>query len=352
MKRSSLIFIVVFLLTNFIYFNYQTTDNFFSSKDNTNETCSKYKKESIKLYIKKIPTWLERESPDSIDHLMTCDCGLKCILTTNKDDARVSEGLVTIEPSRKPLPRHFPQQKRINVNVEKIRNITAVYDKYDIAVNTHPNSTIQITYATIPPSRFFEPSAMDLSGKKDEYQIVFMSSHCGVDNRDGIFKFIKKRMKVHSLGICYPSHNASILFPECEIYMDNRTENRNWMKRDCIISKFKFALQIENGIHPGYVTEKFLWSFHLPTIPVYLGAPDIDLFDPGNHSFINISNFPGTGAVVRHLRTLLRDDQLYNEYFDWKRKKFLSPNYNSLMDRNWDNIWCRLCENLSENYGK
>jgi len=195
---------------------------------------------------------------------------------------------------------------------------------------------------------FFEPSATNISGKQDDFQIAFLSSHCGVRDRDMLYLNLSQHFKVYSFGTCFPTHNASELIPECEIASSNR-EDRNWDKRNCLLSKFKFSLQVENGlVMPGYVTEKFLWNFQLPTIPIYLGADDVAHFDPGQHSFINVKDFTGTESLIEYIKQVMNNETLYTEYFEWKRKKYLSPKYQNLYNHNWHNIWCRMCEYLAE----
>jgi len=56
------------------------------------------------------------------------------------------------------------------------------------------------------------------------------------------------------------------------------------------IRRFKFAICFENMISPGYVTEKIIDCFVAGTIPLYLGAPDINEIVPEN-SFIDVRKF-------------------------------------------------------------
>jgi len=56
------------------------------------------------------------------------------------------------------------------------------------------------------------------------------------------------------------------------------------------ISKFKFALCLENIESSGYITEKIVDCFVAGTVPIYLGGEDISTHFP-NDSFINLRNF-------------------------------------------------------------
>lgn len=56
------------------------------------------------------------------------------------------------------------------------------------------------------------------------------------------------------------------------------------------LSQYKFSLVFENVTWPGYVTEKIMDCFLAGTVPIYMGAPDIDTFVPKN-LFIDARNY-------------------------------------------------------------
>jgi hypothetical protein len=57
-----------------------------------------------------------------------------------------------------------------------------------------------------------------------------------------------------------------------------------------VISRYKYAICLENIAYPGYVTEKIIDCFREGVIPIYLGAPDISDFVP-KESFIDLREF-------------------------------------------------------------
>jgi hypothetical protein len=70
-------------------------------------------------------------------------------------------------------------------------------------------------------------------------------------------------------------------------YLRNYLAIKNAYKGPCnskleILSKYRFSLCYENMPMEGYVTEKIFDCLYAGTIPVYLGAPDIDRFIPSN----------------------------------------------------------------------
>lgn len=54
----------------------------------------------------------------------------------------------------------------------------------------------------------------------------------------------------------------------------NVPRNRN--DKIAFLRNRRINIAIENGMHPGYVTEKILDAFYAHTLPLYLGSPNID----------------------------------------------------------------------------
>lgn len=57
-----------------------------------------------------------------------------------------------------------------------------------------------------------------------------------------------------------------------------------------LLSSYRYTLTLENFRYPGYVTEKIFDALAAGSIPVYLGAPDIESFVP-REAFIDIQDF-------------------------------------------------------------
>ena len=73
------------------------------------------------------------------------------------------------------------------------------------------------------------------------------------------------------------------------------------------LSKYKFAIAFENTIAPGYLTEKMLDCFYVGTVPIYLGAPDIDKYIPKN-CFIDMREFNNYDKLKSYLKALTKQD--------------------------------------------
>ena len=69
------------------------------------------------------------------------------------------------------------------------------------------------------------------------------------------------------------------------------------------LSKYLYAICFENMIMPGYLTEKLFDCFFSGTIPVYLGAPDIEKYVP-IECFIDMRNFKDYDKLKAFLKSL------------------------------------------------
>lgn len=69
------------------------------------------------------------------------------------------------------------------------------------------------------------------------------------------------------------------------------------------IADYRFAVCIENMVSPGYITEKIAHCFVAGTIPLYLGAPDIERYIP-QEAFIDLSKFADLEQLNSYLDSI------------------------------------------------
>ena len=79
-----------------------------------------------------------------------------------------------------------------------------------------------------------------------------------------------------------------------------RGRQLDYAQKHSTLGNFKFALVMENFVYPGYVTEKIIDALAAGSIPLYLGAPDIEDFVPLD-AFIDLRRFPSPQDLVAHL---------------------------------------------------
>jgi len=86
------------------------------------------------------------------------------------------------------------------------------------------------------------------------------------------------------------------------------------------ISSCKFNLCLENLRYNGYITEKIIHSFVTGSIPVYLGAPDVDKFIPKD-CFVDVRDFKSNEELFDFLKNISQEKA--QEYIN-KGREFLN----------------------------
>jgi hypothetical protein len=158
---------------------------------------------------------------------------------------------------------------------------------------------------------------------------------CFVSNPDdkwGRVSYIRELMRylpVHSYGKC----------------LKNRTlhDDSGQAAKSGVIARYKFTLAFENSRARDYVTEKFFEPLMAGSVPVYLGAPNVQDFAPADRCFIDASRFRGPQELAEYLAYLDQNDDEYQSYLEWKSRP-LSQRFIDLADRLTFDRLERLCE--------
>jgi len=112
-----------------------------------------------------------------------------------------------------------------------------------------------------------------------------------------------------------------------------------------VIANYKFTLAFENAITPDYVSEKFFDPLVAGSVPVYLGAPNVEDFAPGDRCFINTADFDSPKALAEYLLALNENDSAYQTYFTWKQKP-LRPRFLRMLKEQQEEPFVRLCHKV------
>ena len=135
--------------------------------------------------------------------------------------------------------------------------------------------------------------------------VVWMVSNCKAQNgRLDYVRRLQRYIPVDIYGACGTL--------KCE--HKKQKECKEMMARD-----YKFVIAFENSMCRDYVTEKFYYNGNYDILPIVM-----DLH--GNHarfapqkSYINALDFPSVKELADYLKLLDKEDDLYNEYFWWKK---------------------------------
>lgn len=130
-------------------------------------------------------------------------------------------------------------------------------------------------------------------------------------------------------------------------FMRNRVlpDDRGIPSKLAQIAHYRFTIAFENACGPDYVTEKFFEPLQAGSVPVYLGAPNIEDFAPGESCFINAADFPDPGRLAAYLKDLAADEAAYSAYFAWRQEPF-RPSFNKLLNLESEPWLHRMCRAL------
>lgn len=114
-----------------------------------------------------------------------------------------------------------------------------------------------------------------------------------------------------------------------------------------VIKDYKFVIAFENAIAVDYVTEKFYNPLIAGTVPVYLGAPNVYDFAPGENCFVDISLFDSPRILAEFINNCYEDDLEYHRFFEWREKPLLNG-FVDHIERERGNPIVRLCLKLQQ----
>jgi len=134
---------------------------------------------------------------------------------------------------------------------------------------------------------------------------AFISGTPDKSNRIGYLTELMRYIDVHSYGKVL---NNKVL-----------SGDEGFLTRSNIISGYKFTIAFENAIAPDYITGKFFEPLIAGSVPVYLGAPNIEDFVPAEKCYINVNSYSSVRSLADHLLELDDNNEKYQEYLQWKK---------------------------------
>jgi hypothetical protein len=262
-----------------------------------------------------------------------------CRLITDRRRIREADAVVFHIPTLRGMPpRKRPGQLWVawsmecDVNYPRLRNPDFM-SRFDLTMTYRLDADVVATYtAGYGDTASFTRSLRTLPAPKSAERLATMFISSGV-NRSGRIEYATELMRyldIHSYGQAL--NNRSIPPPD-----------RGRPTKLEIIAGYKFNLAFENAIGEDYVTEKFFDPLTVGTVPVYLGAPNIDTFAPGAHCFINTAGFSSPRELADYLHYLNANDAEYAQYFAWKDRPF-RPGFQALLMELETPPFARLCK--------
>jgi hypothetical protein len=162
------------------------------------------------------------------------------------------------------------------------------------------------------PTPYFEPHLLaDLASppapkSEPAPAVLFLSNGEERSGRTAYARELMNHLAVDSYGRCLNNRTLAV--------------DRGRASLRETIRRYRFTLAFENSIAVDYVTEKFFGPLAAGSVPVYLGAPNVADFAPGEHCYLDVRDFASPRDLAAHLTALAGDDEAYAALLAWKRR--------------------------------
>lgn len=110
-------------------------------------------------------------------------------------------------------------------------------------------------------------------------------------------------------------------------------EDKGYVSKLDVIKHYKFTIAFENVISQDYVTEKFFEPLIAGSVPIYLGAPNVEMFSPGPHAYINVQDYDSPSSLAKDIQRYCCNECLYNKLLEWKNKPLNATLANLIEDQ-------------------
>ncbi|CAI0447198.1 unnamed protein product [Linum tenue] len=196
---------------------------------------------------------------------------------------------------------------------------------YRIVMTTSLSSDVPVGYFSWAEYDIMAPP----EPKTEKALAAAFISNCGARNfRLQVLDALEKlKIPIDSYGACHRNRDGRV----------NKVE---------ALKHYKFSLAFENSNEEDYVTEKFFQSLVAGTIPVVVGAPNIQDYAPGPGSVLHIKSLEDVETVAKTMNNLSENPTAYNQSLRWKFEG-PSDSFKALVDMAAVHSSCRLCIHLA-----
>ncbi|CAH1786208.1 unnamed protein product [Owenia fusiformis] len=267
--------------------------------------------------------WAKRGRQTLIDQ----NCPVtECDISDDRSKAAQADALLFQHSLAQPFHKRPPGQIWAVYFLESpyhTPGLTRFANQFNWTSTYRHDSDIVAPYEKFVPynvSQLTKPQNKNYAAGKTK-KVAWFVSNCGArNNRKQYAEELGKYIEVDIYGSCGVKKCPRSQSGKCFDMLDN---------------DYKFYLSFENSNCRDYITEKFYVNgLGHNVIPIVMGAHPDDYKRVGPpRSFIHVDEFANPEALAKYLHKLDQDDNLYNEYFQWKGTGEFINTY-------W---WCRMC---------
>ncbi|UJR29852.1 hypothetical protein I4U23_017395 [Adineta vaga] len=198
---------------------------------------------------------------------------------------------------------------------------------------------------------------LQTNSSKESYvkaPILWMNSNCHTKSqRTPYVQNLMQYIDVDNFGTCgknirpLPDHIVKL----------QRSVNQNLQNRAtydweagklALTSDYLFTIAIENSINHDYITEKLWHTFVAGSVPIYLGAPNVDDWLPcRTDCIIDLRKFATPKDAALFIKKVAMNRTLYESYHQWRNEP-VAENFQKMLNyfsamRNYS-LECILCD--------
>lgn len=198
-------------------------------------------------------------------------------------------------------------------------------DMFDIWMGYHQSDDVLYPYYMNFETFMHNNHFVDFNDRKDVCMLI--SSHM---NKSGRIEYLTELMK--------------------HIHIDSygRLFRNSIIKHDCgrqsaieIMRQYKFVIAFENALAEDYVTEKFFNPLYAQSVPVYLGAPNIDAFSPYRNCFLDVRSYANPKELAEIIKFYSSSESDWSNFIS--NRDTLSDEFRIKLDAISENPFVRLC---------
>lgn len=182
--------------------------------------------------------------------------------------------------------------------------------------------------------------------------MLFLHGNCGGPSGRG--DLIKKMIQldnfriIDSPGDCF--HNKDLIeVKEQDWYWGDSEAHRNSFKTE-LASWYKVTSSLENSFTADYFTEKRFQALLAGSIPLVFKNDNSRTYLPSPNAAIFVEDFEADpGKLLAHLQSLQQNEDLYLQYFEWK-KRGITRQFANILFHGFTYLPCRICEYYSREF--
>lgn len=201
--------------------------------------------------------------------------------------------------------------------------------RFDLTMTFHLQTDVFLSYIPADLEEWLSRSQLPKSGEKRVTALI--SNHRDCNGRRAYLKELMRHADVHSYGRVLQNRSLA--------------DDHGRLSKLNLYREYQFVLAFENSNVEDYVSEKMYEVLAAGAVPVYLGAPNVHRFVPGDHCLINVCDFEGPRDLAQYLLSLNPAGPAYAEYLAWRRQPW-RPSFLAMRERGRENVVVQLCREL------